>query len=108
MKKFCRYAVIDMESGEVLVVGYKYKDFSAMQPDGCFRRFPCFWRKITIYGKIRIIKDRTCYIFYWVGERPKSGCSVVLKEGKRHFLQGRMYLDNNSNFTPFLRGLGIE
>lgn len=107
MKKFCRYAVIDAESGEVLIVGYKYKDFSEMRPDGCFRRFPCFWRKITIYGKIRIIKDRTCYIFYWIGERPKPRYSVVLQEGHQRFLRGRIYLNDTCNFTPFLRGLDL-
>lgn len=103
MKDFCRYAVIDIETGNVLSVGNKFKDFSNMLPETTFHTFPVFWRKITEYGKIKIIKGRACYIAYWTGERVKEVGSCVLTMGRKLNLRGRCYSDRHINFRPFLR-----
>ena len=107
MKEFCRYAVIDIETGNVLCIGFKYKDFSTMHPESIFRSFPCFWRKITEYAKIKFIKGRACYLIYWTGEREKEIGSCVCLMGRELRLRGPYRSDSHINFKPLLHACNI-
>lgn len=107
MKEYCRYAVIEIETGNVLIIGNKIKDFSEQVPESEFRAFPRFWRKVREYGKIKIIKGRACYIVYWTGERAKGIGSCILLGGRKMALRGSGYTNEHINFMPFLRVSGM-
>lgn len=108
MKEYCRYVVIDMKTGNGIIVGHKYKDFSVMKPICIFRSFPFFGRKIREYGRIKNISGKTCYIAYWVGEKDKREvCSVVRIKELDVFLRGHRYVDEKMNLSLFLLTLDL-
>lgn len=68
---YCRYIVIEILWGLKLMQGFKYKDFTNMQPDRCFRPFP-FLRKIYEYSRVAKLNGRLCYITYWTEPRRRA------------------------------------
>ncbi len=63
MKEYCNYAVIDIETGELLVHGEKYKEKDGLPYLGTYRlrhHFPILYT----YGRIAVIKGRMVTITY--------------------------------------------
>ena len=67
--RYCMYSIIDIKTGLKLIHGFKYKDFSNMQPIRCFRPCP-FKRKVYEYARVAKLNGRPCYITYWTGLKP--------------------------------------
>lgn len=92
-RSYCTYTVYDLATGEVLIYGGKYKEFSHMRSDFSFRVFPFIWRKIYTYSRFADICGRMCYILYWTDFKRKRYPfigSFISFHGVRHRLSGRV------------------
>ena len=123
MKKFCRYAVVEVETACLLVCGQKWKNFAntAMGnlpvryvKTGTFRRFSIRWHKVTEYIREIDIKGRRCVIIYWADERAKKGklYNIVQWCGVNFRLRGREYcfnekIDYRATYRRLLDSLGV-
>lgn len=93
MKRFCRYCVINRNTGDSLKMGYKYKDFDCLHLHyaGYFYRFLCFFR-VNMYYDTTYINGVYCVVLYWFGgELPlksKLG-DMVTYQGKMLGLRGK-------------------
>ena len=93
LRSYCKYSVYDLATGELLVYGGKYKDFSGMHPDCSFCSFPLIWRRIYTYSRFVNICGRACYILYWTDFKRKRYPfigSFVSFYGARRKLCGRV------------------
>jgi len=111
-KDICRYVAIDMATGNVLVAGHKYKNFSKMRPEHSFFKGFLFRRKITTYEKIKNINGNTCYFLYWKGAKAKEISSTVFLAGFHKGLEGDYYTSEDFELKKLIelvfRGLKIE
>jgi len=110
MKTFCRYVVIDIETGYALVCGEKYKDFENKQTryinNGSFRT-GFLRRKITEYFRTLEIKGRDCVIIYWRNERKKPVCSFAYPFKGNYFLRAKHYFLSPSDYGFLIEDLGV-
>lgn len=118
MKKFCRYAVVEVDTACLLVCGQKWKDFensTVRFVKSCtFRRFSIRFHKVTEYFREIDIKCRHCMIFYWVDECAKKGVlyNIVQQRGWAYFcLRGRCYsldkIDYRNTYRRLMDSLGV-
>ena len=108
MKEYCKYVVVDLQTGYALVNGEKYKDFSGMPVDSIFRRRFLFWQKIRQYYKLKTVGGRTCVIVYWVGGKGKRDVnSVIYYDGIRLRLRGFIYVPGRYIGINVLRSLNL-
>ena len=109
MKEYCRYIVVDLESGYVLANGEKYKDFSGMTVNGYFRERFFFWRKIRQYYKLKTVCDRTCVVVYFAGGKDKHFVmSVIYYDGMKLRLRGSKYVPGRYIGNNVLRSIGFQ
>ena len=86
--RYCMYSVIDIKTGLKLLHGFKYKDFSNMQPSHCFRP-RLFRRKVYEYSRFAKLNGRLCYITYWTEPKPRARCfSCLTNAGVWFYLDG--------------------
>lgn len=109
MKKFCRYAVIDIQTGNLLVCGQKWKDFDSGNiryiKSGVFKTFPLFWRTITEYFRTIEIKDIPCAIVYWVRNKGKGLYNCVTLSGFKLHLRARLFDLSGNDYPEVYRKL---
>ena len=106
MRKFCRYAVIDIQTGNLLVCGEKWKDFDSGNIRyvyaGTFITFP-FFSKITEYFRTLEINGVSCVIIYWVHKSGKRLYNCVTLSGLQLHLRARSF-DLSGNDYPEVYG----
>ena len=118
MKKFCRYAVVEVETACLLVCGQKWKDFEnspvRFVKTGTFRCLSTRFHKVTEYFRDIEIRGRHCVIIYWVDERARKGelYNVVQQRGRAFYcLRGREYFffkkDYRNTYRRLLDNLGV-
>ena len=95
MRKFCRYAVIDLATGNLLVSGEKWKDFDNSNIRyvyvGTFITFP-FFNKITEYFRTLEVNGNSCAIVYWAHKSiSKRLYNCVTLSGYNLRLRARTY-----------------
>ncbi len=109
MREYCRYVVVDLQTGYALVSGEKYKDFSGMSVNSIFREPLFFWRKIRQYYKLKTVGGRTCVVVYWVGGRDKhSVTSVIYYDGLILRLNGLICVEGRYLANNVLLALGFS
>lgn len=118
MKKFCRYAVIEVETACLLVRGQKWKDFESSSiryiKSGTFRRLAVHFNRVTEYFREIEIYGSRCVIIYWVDERAKNGklYNIVQQRGWCFCLRGCCYsldkIDYRKTNRRMLERLGIS
>ena len=94
-KVYCRYAVIDLQTGYLLSVGEKWKDYYLLHMFSDYGRFFRFgWkrRKIHSYFRETTVNGRRCLICYWANAPENEPYSVVLTTGVLAGLKGREYM----------------
>ena len=112
MKKFCRYAVIDIKTGYLLVGGQKWKDFERGPIRyiyvGKFKTFPLFGRTLTEYFRTVEINGVQCAIVYWAQNKGKQLYNCVTLSGLALRLNGREFVFNKSNLVKTYRSLMLR
>lgn len=114
MKKFCRYAVIDIQTGYLLAGGQKMKDFENGKFRyvycGNFRCFPRFWVKITECFRTLVIKNRPCCIVYWQSKKVGEEYNYITLAGQYLSLNGcgDLITDNRFKAPCYSRLLRIH
>ncbi|MEG2158249.1 MAG: hypothetical protein RRY18_00050 [Clostridia bacterium] len=79
MKEYCRYSLLDNQTGIMLVCGVKLKDCKEFLCNGYFYDW---FRKITEYEREVKVKGRNCHIFYWTNVRDNKTFRFVDCKGK--------------------------
>ncbi len=94
MKGYCRYLVIDINTGYGLVCGEKWKEFSGLPFCGSFRSRCGGLRKYTVaqFMQEKRICGRDCVIVYWIYSKfvEPCACSVVSPFGWLLGLSGNL------------------
>ena len=79
MKKFCRYAVVEVETACLLVCGQKWKDFEnspvRFVKTGTFRCLSTRFHKVTEYFRDIEIRGR----FFGIGEKPHDFVDITVR-----------------------------
>lgn len=107
-KIYCRYAVIDLYTGYLLIAGEKWKDIYFLRMFHEYKStFRSGWRfrKIEQYQREIIIKGRPCLLVMWANAPQREIGSTVQSVGCCVGLQGKYY-DNSGTamrFDLFLR-----
>lgn len=102
-KVYCRYTVIDLETGYALIYGEKWKDYYLLDLfNEHIRTFRSglFFRKIDEYYREVTIKGRKCVIVFWANAPIRKPCSVVSAVGCFANLSGHIY-DNTGAVARF-------
>lgn len=101
-KVYCRYTVIDLQTGYALIYGEKWKDYYNLhmfnEYDGTFRHGLLF-RKIIQYHRELVVHGRKCVLVFWVNAPIQKTASVVSSAGCIAGLQGKIY----DNLGPLAR-----
>lgn len=102
-KVYCRYTVIDLETGYALIYGEKWKDYYLLnlfnEHISTFRS-GLFFRKIDEYYREVTIKGRKCVIVFWANAPIRKTGSVVSAVGCFANLSGHIY-DNTGAVARF-------
>lgn len=64
-KKYCRYAIYDIVSGNVLICGEKYKSNQNLEFVESFRCFKSRFKKVSAFVRHTQIKGLSVDIVYW-------------------------------------------
>ncbi len=113
MKTFCRYSVVDVNSGALLAFGEKWKELDKLNADyindgtqGFFRKHTMFHRNLEICGKRCVI-----LLFALLFRRRGTYFNCLTELGFDFGFSGRFVTvstkDNKENFLDCLRGMGI-
>lgn len=93
MKRFCRYAVIDIKTGYLLALGQRWKDFDSGNiryiNSGRYRSFPVFGREISEYFRTLEINGRQCAIVYWAMRKGKRLYNGITLSGRNLCMRGQ-------------------
>ena len=107
-KVYCRYAVIDLDTGYLLISGEKWKDYYILRM--FFEHISTFrsgwkFRKIEQYHREIKVKGRPCLLVMWANAPQKEVGSNVLSTGCLVGLSGKYYdnCDHAIRFGMFLR-----
>ena len=111
MKTFCRYLLIDIQTGFALCAGEKYKDFnnSTMRyiNNGTFR-FGLFRRKIIEYFRTLEVKGRECVIVYWLNAPAVKEISFAYLFNNRYYLREKGYFPKEFFCGNIVGRLGVD
>ena len=113
MKVFCRYSIVDVNSGAPLVFGEKWKELDKLNVDyindgtqGVFCKHTMFHRNLEICGKRCVI-----LLFALHFRRRGTSFNCLTEVGFSLRISGRYVStsprDNKENFLDCLRGMGI-
>lgn len=107
---YCRYIVIDLQTGYELIIGEKWKAITDdMEYDGWFYSGLFRRKKIYIFKRETTVNGRKCLIVYWLNaDIRKTYGSVVHLSGLLAGLKGNFYSIERSpcNMKRFLKSLG--
>lgn len=84
-RRYCQYAIYDLETGEKYVCGKKWKRVEQLRYNGWFLSG---LRLIREYEKTVIIKGKACKVFFWAGLKPEQVESVITVGGAELHLRG--------------------
>lgn len=101
-KSFCRIAVYDIETAQLLAVSERNKNVLPLLMVDVFREsiFRPF-RKIRTYCRVLKIKNRWCLIVYWSGSTEQGFGSVVFGSGILLGLRGKRYFVSRKSESYF-------
>lgn len=92
-RAFVYHLVKDVETGEILAAGMRYKDISDLVYEGSSR---FLWRWLDHYYRYAVICGRTCKVIYcsvppYHNWKRTDRLSCVTQEGKEHGLRGGLF-----------------
>ena len=110
-KVYCRYCVIDLYAGFVLISGEKWKNSADLYFNYKYGGTFCFGlrrRKICEYHREIVIKNRRCLLVFWTNSPQRELFSMVSSVGCCIGLKGGCY-DNEGKpivLKRFLNSIG--
>ena len=95
---FCRYAVVDRESGVALALGERMKNLSRLHFVK-LSRMHLFGKRIEVYIDFKTIRGRSCAVVWWTFHRHREPWCKIFREGRFLGLRGGESVNNKKRIS---------
>ena len=79
-RRFCRYQITEHATGEVVIIGEKFRDCKDLKDNGTFMHF---FREIHEYERMVEINGILCKITFWQNAPLQEPCRFVTEYGEK-------------------------